>query len=56
MSGVYRIESISQLHAAIGYPKPLHPLISLIDYSKIEVPSNLKNVSVISVLYSIVPN
>ncbi|WP_316740715.1 AraC family transcriptional regulator [Pedobacter antarcticus] len=27
--------SISELHKALGLPKPLHPLISLVDYSKI---------------------
>lgn len=29
--------SISELHRALGLPKPLHPLISLVDYSKITV-------------------
>lgn len=53
MNSIYRIESISQLHAALDYSKPLHPLISLIDYHKIEVTSNMVNVSVMSSLYSI---
>jgi AraC family transcriptional activator of pobA len=29
--------SISELHQALGLPKPLHPLISLVDYSNITV-------------------
>jgi AraC family transcriptional activator of pobA len=29
--------SISELHQALGLPKPLHPLISLVDYSTISV-------------------
>jgi AraC family transcriptional activator of pobA len=29
--------SISELHRALGLPKPLHPLISLVDYSYITV-------------------
>jgi AraC family transcriptional activator of pobA len=29
--------SISELHRALGLPKPLHPLISLVDYSNITV-------------------
>lgn len=29
--------SISELHRALGLPKPLHPLISLVDYSTITV-------------------
>lgn len=28
--------SISELHKALGLPKPLHPLISLVDYSQIQ--------------------
>jgi len=35
--------SISELHRALGLPKPLHPLLSLVDYSKITSdPSDLK--------------
>jgi AraC family transcriptional activator of pobA len=29
--------SISELHRALGLPKPLHPLVSLVDYSNIAV-------------------
>ncbi|MEM7182649.1 MAG: helix-turn-helix domain-containing protein [Spirochaetota bacterium] len=57
MSKIYRIESISQLHDSIGYSKPLHPLISFIDFSKIDktkARANLLNVSIIMTLYSIV--
>jgi len=36
--------SISELHGALGLPKPLHPLLSLVDYGKITSdPSALKN-------------
>jgi len=28
--------SISALHQALGLPKPLHPLISLVDYSDVK--------------------
>jgi AraC family transcriptional activator of pobA len=31
--------SISELHRALGLPKPLHPLISLVDYSNIKADS-----------------
>ena len=34
---VYKVESISQLHRLLGFPKPKHPLISLIDASEIQV-------------------
>lgn len=33
-----RISSISQLHEILGFPKPSHPLISLIDTSLLEIP------------------
>jgi AraC-like DNA-binding protein len=32
-----KIKSISELHSILGFPKPKHPLISLIDASKIKV-------------------
>ena len=34
---VYKVESISDLHSLLGFPKPKHPLVSLIDASKIQV-------------------
>lgn len=33
----FKIESISELHRLLGLPSPLHPLISLIDNTKISV-------------------
>lgn len=32
----YIFNSISELHRALGLPKPLHPLLSLVDYSNIK--------------------
>jgi AraC-like DNA-binding protein len=37
MGKIYRVETISQLHEMIGYEKPMHPLISLIEMSQIPV-------------------
>lgn len=34
---VHRLESISEVHRSLGIPKPLHPLISLIDNSNNQV-------------------
>jgi len=34
---VYKVDSISQLHSLFGFSKPKHPLISLIDASKIQI-------------------
>ncbi|WP_342448239.1 hypothetical protein [Pedobacter petrophilus] len=32
----YKMESISELHRILELPKPLHPLVSVIDFSKIK--------------------
>ncbi len=37
MSSAYRIDSITQAHKLLHLPKPLHPLISLIDNSAITI-------------------
>ena len=34
---VYKVETIDQLHEIAGLEKPRHPLISVIDYSKVNV-------------------
>ncbi len=34
---VYKVESISDLHHIAGFKKPKHPLVSIIDYSKVKV-------------------
>ncbi|MDN5287860.1 MAG: AraC family transcriptional regulator [Mucilaginibacter sp.] len=39
----YVFSSISELHRALNLPKPLHPLISLVDYSKVKsIPSEFE--------------
>ncbi|MBS1636967.1 MAG: helix-turn-helix transcriptional regulator [Bacteroidetes bacterium] len=35
-----KFNSISELHKALGFPKPLHPLVSLVNYADIKTPSN----------------
>jgi len=40
----YKFDSLSEVHEILGLPKPFHPLISLVDMSKIKmVTSNLPN-------------
>ena len=34
---IIRVKSISQLHELLGFPKPVHPLISLVDASKLHI-------------------
>lgn len=48
-----KIASISELHAAMGLPKPKHPLISLVDVSKFEVTEEEVNTKVIFDFYMI---
>ena len=50
---VYKIQSISQLHNLLGFPKPRHPLISIIDASKIQVPEEEVGSKVIYNFYMI---
>lgn len=33
-----KFNSISELHKALGFPKPLHPLVSLVNYADIQTP------------------
>ncbi|MDQ2177075.1 AraC family transcriptional regulator [Marinifilum sp. D714] len=53
MSDIINIQTISELHDIMGFEKPQHPLISIVDFSKVE-PINLgSNVKVVSSLYSV---
>lgn len=40
---ILHIQSISQLHRALGYDKPQHPLVSVIDVSKPHIPKAWAN-------------
>ncbi|OQP63814.1 AraC family transcriptional regulator [Niastella vici] len=33
-----KLNSISEMHKVLGFPKPLHPLISLVNYADIKIP------------------
>ena len=35
---IQKFNSISELHKALGFPKPLHPLVSLVNYADIKTP------------------
>lgn len=49
----FRFNSISDFHTFCGLPKPEHPLISLIDYSKVQYPVNDDEMKWIQNYYSI---
>lgn len=53
MKETFRFNSISDFHAFCGLPKPEHPLISLIDYSKVQYPVNDDEMKWIQNYYSI---
>lgn len=48
-----KVASISQLHQLMGLPRPQHPLISLVDVSKIQVTEEQVNVKVIFEFYMV---
>ena len=37
MKDIKNIKSISQVHRLLGFPPPKHPLITLLDYSKMDI-------------------
>lgn len=53
MKDTFRFNSISDFHAFCGLPKPEHPLISLIDYSKVQYPVHDEEMKWIQDYYSI---
>jgi AraC-like DNA-binding protein len=50
---IKNIASISQLHDIFGFDKPTHPLISIIDVSKWQIPEQFVGVKYTSNLYTI---
>lgn len=50
---VYKIKTISEFHKIANLPKPQHPLISLVDYSKVEYQFVENKVTWIQGLYTI---
>lgn len=50
---IIRIESIHQLHAMVGFDKPKHPLISIVDVSQWEIGEEMIGQKVVTNLYSI---
>jgi AraC family transcriptional activator of pobA len=39
-----RVNTITELHRMLNLPSPLHPLISIVDYSKVEAPAGVSAV------------
>lgn len=53
MENTFRFQSLSDFHSFCGLSKPEHPLISLIDYSKVNFPANEEEIKWIQKFYSI---
>ena len=49
----YKVETISDLHAIAGLDKPKHPLITIIDYSKVDVNNAPESGSFICDFYAV---
>ncbi|GAA5032045.1 AraC family transcriptional regulator [Marivirga lumbricoides] len=50
---IFKIKSLTQLHEVLGYEKPKHPLISVIEVSKMQIPKELLNMRMSANLYLI---
>ncbi|WP_256006849.1 helix-turn-helix domain-containing protein [Pedobacter deserti] len=53
MNNTFRLNSIAEFHTFCHLPSPEHPLISLIDYSKVQYPFEEKNIKWIQNFYTI---
>jgi AraC-like DNA-binding protein len=49
----YRVQTISELHEIAGFEKPKHPLVTVIDYSKVDVNDGPESGSFICSFYSV---
>jgi len=52
-STALKVNSISEMHKILGFPKPLHPLISLVNYADIKTPYEEWPKSIIPNFYKI---
>ena len=50
---IYRVKSISELHNIAGFDKPKHPLISVVDYSKMNINNGPQSGRFVCEFYSI---
>jgi YesN/AraC family two-component response regulator len=50
---IFHIKSIRHLHELIGFDKPTHPLISIIDVSRLETPEEQVGIKLTTSLYTI---
>lgn len=53
VENILHIDSISQLHTLLGYEKPSHPLITIVDVAQLVIPDEFVGLKIVSRLYSI---
>ncbi len=53
MSDYFKINSISEIHEYFNYSKPNHPLVTVLDLSKIEIPEEVLGKKLATPFYSI---
>ena len=53
MKTIHRFKSLNEFHSYSNLPKPEHPLISLVDYSKVHYPTNTSEINWVQGFYSI---
>ena len=53
MKEFLKIKSISQLHQMLGYEKPKHPLVTIIDYSKLKASKEHFDIKIVTDFYII---
>ena len=51
---IYKVQTISELHEIAGFEKPKHPLVTVIDYSKVNVNDTPESGSFICSFYSVI--
>ncbi|PWB22508.1 helix-turn-helix domain-containing protein [Flavobacterium sp. HTF] len=52
-NNIHRFDSISEFHKLSGLPKPEHPLVSLVDYGKIDYQTDSDEISWVQNFYSV---
>jgi AraC-like DNA-binding protein len=50
---VYKVETISELHEIAGFEKPKHPLVTVIDFSKVKANNTRESAGFICSFYSV---
>ena len=53
MTEFLKIKSVSQLHQMLGYDKPKHPLVTVIDYSKLKATKEHFDIKIVADFYII---